>query len=85
MISNTIAAMIPALPWGTVPDMKRIRLTTGTDGIAAALMMITDWGDLMKNERTLKTVKIILLLVQLVCDIGALVILSKLDDDLLEE
>ena len=47
--------------------------------------MITDWGDLMKNERTLKTVKIILLLVQLVCDIGALVILSKLDDDLLEE
>ena len=48
-------------------------------------MMITDGGDGMKNERTLKTVKIILLLVQLVSDIGALVILSKLDDDLLEE
>ena len=76
--------MIPALLWGTVPDMRRIRLTTGTDG-TATLMMITDGGDGMKNERTLKTVKIILLLVQLVCDIGALVILSKLDDDLLEE
>ena len=48
--------MIPALLWGTVPDMRRIRLTTGTDGIAAALMMITDWGDLMKNER--KTISI---------------------------